>query len=125
MTALGMYLFISLFFVVGGMVEFAVLVFMLRRSENKSLKACIFENHLTGNDNTDHLLEYTEDRMSLKSSFKSRSASQYNQKAKTAKVTTFKMSFHDYSYTIDFAAMIIFPITYIFFNIIYWLYYLH
>ena len=121
MTALGVYLLTSLFFVVGGMAEFAILIFMLRRSEKLSCNKCMLDS---GKNNKDQPFQYTEDRRSSKSSFK-RSNSQRRQcQMSSPKSHSIVGSFKDYSYKIDFTASIVFPITYILFNIFYWLFYL-
>ena len=61
MTALGIFLLSSLFFVVMGMAEFAVLLFLLRRSEPKleSLRKSDSSNNCR---NADNMFEYVDDR---------------------------------------------------------------
>ena len=123
MTALGVYLLTSLFFVVGGMAEFAVLIFMLRRSEKLSCNTCKLD---PGINNTEQPLQYTEDRRSSKSSFKRSISSSHRKQCQISspKSHSFVGTFKDYSYKIDFTSSIIFPLTYIVFNIFYWWFYL-
>ena len=123
MTALGIYLLISLFFVLGGIAEFAILIFMLRRSENLSHNANKVKNKKTLVDinHTENDHRYEEDRRSSKSSFKSRCHVNHN----SLKNHCRKASFKNYSYTIDLTSSIMFPIAYIAFNIIYWTHYLN
>jgi len=122
-TALGVYLLTSLFFVVGGMAEFAILIFMLRRSEKLSCNKCKLDS---GKNNTDPPLQYTEDRRSSKSSFKRSTSSSHRKQCQTQSPKSHSVigSFKDYSYKIDFTSSIVFPLAYILFNIFYWMFYL-
>lgn len=61
MTALGIFLLSSLFFVLMGMAEFAVLLFLLRRSEPK-LENLKKSNSSNDGHNVDNMFEYVDDR---------------------------------------------------------------
>ena len=114
MTAIGIYLIISLFFVVGGMVEFAILLFLLRRSENLSYRkgSCY---KFTPGGSSENQLKHTED---------TRNTSVKSHKLRPILNKNSNLSgFICYARKIDFAATLIFPSTYVLFNIIYWWYY--
>ena len=119
MTAIGIYLLISLFFVVGAMVEFAVLLFLLRRSEKSSyLKE---KGGLSSSkSNSKHPIECKEIKRIASTIHRQESSTRYFD-------DSFKDNLNDfftYSSTIDLAAAAIFPLAYIIFNIVYWLHYL-
>jgi hypothetical protein len=112
MTALGIYLLISLFFVVGGMIEFAILLFLLRRSENSSYGKEISNNFANKIDARNEN-EYNDDRRNAR-----------NSNSSTAAFKNDSFEFIICARKIDFIATIVFPITYSVFNIIYWTHYL-
>ena len=114
MTALGIYLLISLFFVVAGMVEFAILLFLLRRSENSSYKKGLpisFNNKLDARNTN----EYNEERRNVS----------YNSNSSGVAIKNESVDFIICARKIDFTATILFPIAYSVFNIIYWIHYLN
>ena len=111
MTALGIFLLSSLFFVLIGMAEFAVLLFLLRRSEN-SLSS---QNTLQLSNNTTCIsstLDYVEDRKGVNGHVNNSNHSRRASK------------FIFYSTKIDFYATILFPILYGMFNVCYWVLYM-
>ena len=114
MTALGIYLLSSLFFVVGGMVEFAILLFFLRRSETSVYtKRKLFSVNSTNKTEARSRYEY-DDRRDV-----SFSSTSLNVPFKTS-----SFNFISYSNKIDLIATIVFPISYSVFNTVYWMHYL-
>ena len=93
------------------MVEFAVLLFLLRRSEHSlsSQNTLQFSNNTTCNGNT---LDYVEDR---------RSATGYVNNSNNSRRAS---KFIFYSTKIDFYATILFPLLYGMFNVCYWVMYM-
>ena len=114
MTAVGIYLLVSLFFVVVGMVEFAVLLFLLRRSESAAYSRRPPIN-FNGKPNSGTPNESTEDRRSVA----------INKNSLGVPLENNELDFICYASKIDFTAMIIFPIIFTVFNIIYWIHYLN
>ena len=112
MTALGIFLLSSLFFVVMGMAEFAVLLFMLRRSE-PNLASIRKSNSSNNGHMVDNMFEYVDDRRIVTGH------------AKTSNLSRESAKFILYSNKIDFAATVLFPILYGLFNVIYWCNYMN
>ena len=113
MTALGIFLLSSLFFVLMGMAEFAVLLFLLRRSEPK-LENLKKSNSSNDGHNVDNMFEYVDDRRIVTTGH-----------AKTSNLPRESAKFILYSNKIDFVATILFPILYGLFNVIYWCNYMN
>ena len=111
MTALGIFLLGSLFFVVAGMAQFAVLLFLLRRSEH-SLQARKLSLFSSNTVNANDTLEYVGDRRSM------------NGYVNSANPPNNLSDFIYYANKIDFTATILFPISYFLFNMIYWFVYI-
>ena len=113
MTALGIYILSSLFFVVAGMVEYAVLLYLLRHSGNVYDHRRTQRLHPSVLKSEKYSIEFKEDRMDSKtlnivehSDCKSMS------------------NYMELSDRIDYTATLMFPLTYILFNTVYWLHYL-
>ena len=94
------------------MAEFAVLLFLLRRSEPKleNLKKSDSSND---GHNVDNMFEYVDDRRIVTGH------------VKTSNLSRESAKFILYSNKIDFAATVLFPILYGLFNVIYWCNYMN
>ena len=114
MTALGKYILMSLFFVVVGMAEFAILLFLLRRTENSAHRRR-FRPNLSKQLNHPSEHECNEDRRNVSINSNSASATHGNK----------GLHFNSISTRIDLIATITFPLAYVLFNIFYWTTYLH
>ena len=94
------------------MAEFAVLLFMLRRSE-PNLASLRKSNSSNNGHMLDNMFEYVDDRRIVTGH------------AKTSNLSRESAKFILYSNKIDFAATLLFPILYGLFNVIYWCNYMN
>ena len=95
-----------------GMAEFAVLLFLLRRSEPKleSLRKSDSSNNCR---NADNMFEYVDDRRIVTGH------------TKTSNLSRESAKFILYSSKIDLVATVLFPILYGLFNVFYWCNYMN
>ena len=107
MTALGKYLLMSLFFVVVGMAEFAILLFLLRRTENSAHRRR-FQPNLSKQRNHPSEHECNEDRRNV--SINSHVSITHGNKG---------FHFNSIATRIDLIATITFPLAYVLCNIFY------
>ena len=117
-TALGIYLLTCLFFVVGAMIEFAILLHLRRTSDEKVFKEYFsslekpYKNNgeLDGNNTSDDLLKHelhVDPKPVVKNPMKWEKRNiVYN------------------SHKIDYIAIVAFGVLFCAFNVIYWVYYL-
>ena len=127
-TALGIYLLICLLVVVGAMIEFAILMYMRRKSEHKVLtQMAQSERYLLNLKAWQQKISTWNEAMVSGASIGNSVMDDKTNPDKTDKndnVQKEKWKFLCESNRIDYIALMIFAILFINFNVVYWVYYL-
>ena len=128
-TALGIYLLICLLVVVGAMIEFAILMYMRRKSEHKVLtQMAQSERYLLNLKAWQRKISTWNEAMvsgtTLGNSVLDQDKSDPDKLDKDDNVKKERWKFLCESNRIDYIALLIFAILFINFNVVYWVYYL-
>ena len=128
-TALGIYLLICLLVVVGAMIEFAILMYMRRKSEHKVLtQMASSERYLLNLKAWQQQISSWNEAMvtenAARNSVLDKDIPNSDKIDKNDNVQKEKWKFLCESNRIDYIALLIFAILFTNFNIVYWVYYL-